>query len=271
MILYSILIFLLGLCLGSFVNALVWRLHQNSKTKSKNKLSIINGRSICVNCKHKLSALDLAPVFSWIFLRGKCRYCKKPISIQYPLIEIITAILFVLSYYFWSYGFKGLSILQFVFWLIILTNLIALALYDLKWYILPTKLIYWTFLFELFYLVTRLVIGKDFQLLLGSIIGFVILGGLFYFLFQISQGNWIGGGDIRLGGLLGFLVGGPLAAILLLFGSSLLGTIYALPFLASGKYKGSTKVPFGPFLIISAFIVFFFGAKIISWYKGLFI
>lgn len=246
-------------------------MHQNSKKSSAKKLSIVNGRSICVNCKHKLSTLDLIPVFSWMFLRGKCRYCRKSISIQYPIIEILTAVLFVFSYHLWSYGLNGLNLVLFVFWLIILTNFIALALYDFKWFILPSKLIYWTFWFEILYLITSLIIEKDIQLAIGSIIGFIILGGFFYVIFQVSKGSWIGGGDIRLGALLGFLVGGPLASILLLFGASLLGTVYALPFIAKGKLKGSSKVPFGPFLIISAFIVFFFGAKIISWYKGLFI
>src|SRR5690606_2157613 len=101
-----IIIFLaiLGLCVGSFVNALVWRLRMqesSGKKKSDRKMSISRGRSMCPHCRHELSAVDLVPVFSWLFLGGKCRYCRKPISKQYPLVELVTSILFIASYVFW--------------------------------------------------------------------------------------------------------------------------------------------------------------------------
>src|SRR5580700_9634934 len=112
----------LGLCLGSFVNALVWRLHEQSnpkqKTKNKkqkakqlsaNELSILRGRSMCPDCHHQLAAKDLVPVISWLDLRGKCRYCHRPISIQYPLVELATAGLFVFSYFFWPLAFNGVG------------------------------------------------------------------------------------------------------------------------------------------------------------------
>ena len=92
----------LGLCAGSFVNALVWRLHEQKRSKKADKkLSILNGRSMCVHCRHELTWYDLIPLFSWLLLRGKCRYCKKPISWQYPIVELATAAVFVLSYIFW--------------------------------------------------------------------------------------------------------------------------------------------------------------------------
>src|SRR5690606_15326595 len=101
-----IVLALLGLIFGSFVNALVYRLHEQSaqgkkqrtKGKVKNKqLSISKGRSICVHCKHELAWYDLIPVLSWLLLRGKCRYCHKPISRQYPVVELVTAAIFALS------------------------------------------------------------------------------------------------------------------------------------------------------------------------------
>src|SRR3989344_6490262 len=120
------ILIVLGLAFGSFVNALVWRLHeQEERAKSKEQrrkkgkakntaklsshtsvlsskdLSILKGRSMCPSCKHGLAAKDLVPVLSWLTLRGKCRYCHKPISIQYPLVELITATLFVISYLLW--------------------------------------------------------------------------------------------------------------------------------------------------------------------------
>src|SRR4051812_13278636 len=91
-----------GLCLGSFVNALVWRVHEQEAAKKPNKkLSVLNGRSMCPHCEHELAAKDLIPVLSWLSLGGKCRYCHKPISKQYPLVELLTALLVVGSYIWW--------------------------------------------------------------------------------------------------------------------------------------------------------------------------
>ena len=123
-----------GLILGSFVNALVWRMHEG--------LSVAHGRSMCPHCKHTLAARDLVPVFSWLMLRGKCRYCKKPISPQYPLVELATSGLFVASYIWWPSVFTGSQEAIFVLWLAILVGLVALAVYDIKWFLLPNKLIY---------------------------------------------------------------------------------------------------------------------------------
>src|SRR5882762_114793 len=101
---------ILGLCFGSFVNAAVWRIYAQEQVKSKKlqvkkstNLSIVNGRSVCPHCEHELAAKDLMPVFSWLSLGGKCRYCKKPISRQYPLVELLTAVLFVFSYLYWPF------------------------------------------------------------------------------------------------------------------------------------------------------------------------
>ena len=96
-----------GLCLGSFVNALVWRLREQERQLEKKKpnkkylveLSIAKGRSMCPDCHHTLASKDLIPVLSWLSVGGKCRYCRKSISTQYPLVELATAALFVLSYY----------------------------------------------------------------------------------------------------------------------------------------------------------------------------
>ena len=131
---YVILV-LLGLCFGSFVNALVWRI--------KSKKDWVKARSVCVNCKHQLSVLDLVPVLSWIFLRAKCRYCKKPISIQYPLVELLTAGLFIASYHWWPYVISTdiSSWLPFAVWLVCVVGLVAMAVYDLRWMIIPDKIV----------------------------------------------------------------------------------------------------------------------------------
>src|ERR1039458_5350883 len=139
---FIILVF--GLIFGSFINALVWRIYIKTKTvnKDKAKFSILKGRSMCPNCHHQLAVLDLIPVFSWIGLEGKCRYCKKHIGFQYPLIEILTSLLFLFSYMYWPFKYNFLGYCLFILWLIILVYFISLALYDLKYKLLPNSLVY---------------------------------------------------------------------------------------------------------------------------------
>src|SRR5438105_4077844 len=91
----------LGLAFGSFINALVWRIHE--------KKDWVRQRSQCPHCGHKLAAKDLVPVISWLALRGRCRYCGKPISLQYPLVELAMAAVFISSYYFWPGGVAGVG------------------------------------------------------------------------------------------------------------------------------------------------------------------
>src|SRR5690606_10697569 len=120
----------------------VWRLKtQESSKKSTKELSVISGRSMCPLCKHMLSAKDLVPVISWLSLRGKCRYCQKPISWQYPLIELVTATAFGLSFAYWPRELVGtLELTLFGLWLASVVCFIALAVYDAKWMLLPDKI-----------------------------------------------------------------------------------------------------------------------------------
>lgn len=275
-LIYVILAFL-GLSLGSFVNALVWRLHEQQKTRVKNQkpLSILYGRSMCVHCGHELAAKDLIPVLSWVWLKGKCRYCKKPISWQYPIVELTTAVLFVLSYIYWP-AFQGRALetagaVDFGVWLVSLVGLMALIVYDLRWMILPNKIIFPLMALASLNVLAQCLLSSNFQPLLSGLWGALIGGGLFYLLFQISGGRWIGGGDVKLGFLLGILVGGPPLALLMLFTASLLGSAYSLPLMAKGSLTAKAKIPFGPFLIMAAVISELFGQKLIDWYGHMFL
>jgi len=277
---------LLGLCFGSFVNALVWRLRmqespeakkRSNKTNSKpttHNYSVLKGRSICPNCQHRLAPLDLLPIVSWLALKGRCRYCKKPISWQYPLVELLTAVLFVAFYVFWPYPLLNspLSTLWFVLWLVILTGLMALAVYDLKWLILPDKIIKPLFAIGLITAVLQMVfIDKSHQSLSQVALSTLIGGGIFWVLFQVSKGKWIGGGDVKLGFLLGLVLQKPLYAFLYIFIASILGMLYSAPMLLVKKIKPTSKVPFGPFLIIGAIVTLLFGQQIFNWYLSLLI
>lgn len=260
---------LLGLCFGSFVNALVWRLHKQSaakKLKDPKKYSISQGRSMCVHCGHQLGVTDLLPIVSWLGLRGKCRYCRKKIPWQYPLVELATPLLFVGSYFFWPERIAEWEIAAFVLWLAALVGFVALVVYDLRWMLLPNKIVFPLYGVAALFVLARILQEKSLEPLLGAVIGILIGGGLFYLLFQLSGGKWIGGGDVKLGFLLGALVGGPLQAMLMLFLASVLGSVLGTSLIASKKATRKTRIPFGPFLITGAIVVMLFGAQLSGWY-----
>lgn len=266
-----IVLVLLGLCFGSFVNALVWRIHKQSKIPKRKSAdySIINGRSMCPNCKHELNLADLIPIFSWLFLRGKCRYCQKPISPQYPLVELLTAVLFVFSYIFWPNELTGLELVNFSLWLVLLTGFMALAIYDIRWMLLPNKIIFPLYGVAALYVAIDLIQTPTLESLLNILASIAIAGGLFYILFQVSKGKWIGGGDVKLGFLLGAVLVSPSKAMLMLFIASLMGTLYSLFLLFIKKTDKAKKIPFGPFLLGATILVVVMGDRLIDWYFDL--
>jgi len=273
---------LIGLCFGSFVNALVWRVYEQEKENSKKKpdkkylakLSITKGRSICPHCKHELAVRDLIPVLSWLSLKGKCRYCGKPISAQYPIVELGMVVLLVGSYLWWPNSFNTTQYELFGLWVVMMIGFLALTVYDLKWYLLPNRLLYPLFVPAVAWMAISVSTshGKGLGYTLAEVvISMVIDGGLFYILYQVSAGKWIGGGDVRLGWLLGLLALTPARAVLVLFLASLLGTAFSLPLLVTKKLKRDSVVPFGPFLLLAAVLVQLFGASLLAWYDRTFL
>jgi len=261
-----------GLCLGSFVNALVWRLHEQTKNPDNRELSIGRGRSICPNCGHQLRAKDLVPIFSWLLLGGKCRYCAQPISAQYPLVESATAALFVASYAWWPSISGAAEVTIFILWLALLTGLMALLVYDSRWLLLPNRILYPLAVIASVQAVILIISAdKPLTALTNTLLATIIGGGLFYLLFQFSDGKWIGGGDVKLGWLLGLIAGTPARSLLLIFIASVLGSLVSIPLLASKRLKRTSVIPFGPFLIIALIIVQLFGADILQWYQQTFI
>jgi len=251
----------LGLILGSFVNALAWRLHEHKDW--------VSDRSECPHCHHKLAPQDLIPVLSWLGLRGKCRYCQHSIP-DTPLTELAVPALFVASYYWWPQPLHGAGLFTFVLWLVFVVGFVALALYDFRWFTLPNNMVYplvGLAIAQAF--VLSGVYHTGWQALAGAGAGVVIVSGLFYLLYQVSKGTWIGGGDVKLAIVLGLLAGGPLRSALLLFVASCAGTLFALPQLLTGKASRKAHVPFGPFLILGLFVVKLFGAGMIAWYSSL--
>ncbi len=264
MIIFMIALF--GLVLGSFINALVWRVHEQAKHKKPStELSILRGRSMCPNCKHVLAWYDLLPVLSWVSLAGKCRYCKKSISSQYPLVEVLFAVLLVVSYLYWPFILSdALAYSAFVTWTILLTVLTALTIYDLKWMILPSKLVYLAgFLAVVF---TVLIFPSD--RFVSAATGSFIAGGFFWLIYQISAGKWIGGGDVRYGFVMGIILGWQKTLFGLML-AAYLGTAVILVIALMGKYHKKMRLPFGPFLITATYISLLFGQQAVDLYKRL--
>lgn len=258
---YYIFTFIFGLCIGSFLNVVILRLKSGQR--------IVNDRSYCPKCKKQLKWYDNVPVLSFIFLKGKCRYCQKKISWQYILVELATGVLFLISTFFYT------SIVLIVYYWIIISFLVIIFVYDLKYYLILDKIVWPAigviFLFRgcLFLLENNfsyLALINYYALLVFSAI---IISGFFLGQFLISKGKWIGGGDIRLGFLMGLILGWPNCLWGLLL-SYILGSVVAVPLLIFGWKTMSSKIPFGVFLTSATLITLFFGEQIVRWYLNLF-
>ncbi len=247
----SIIVFILGLFVGSFLNCAVYRIEI--------KKSFVKGRSFCPYCKHPLSWQDLIPVFSYIFLRGKCRYCKEKISIQYPLVEILTGFLFLLIFLF----FKDLIFVGFLF--LISCFLIIIFIYDLKHLLIPDKVLTIAILITLGHLFIF-----NYPLLIEHILSAIGASFFFLFLVLVSREKWMGAGDAKLAVLIGLLLGFP-GVLISLFLSFLIGAIIGIGLVISQKKGLKAQIPFGPFLILGIYLTLFFGDIIANWYLNLFL
>ncbi len=264
----SIIVFILGTAIGSFLSVVVHR------TK-KGKKGILLSRSICPSCKKKIKWKHLIPVFSWVFLQGKCSYCKKTISFHYLLLEILTGLIFVATFLNWNFievipaltnpGILNYSmdwqIFQiFLFYIVTFSFLIAIFFYDLKYKEIPDR-------FSLPAIAIAIAGGIVFNIIspLTMLIGGLAVFVFFFLQFLISKGTWIGGGDLRMGALIGVLLGwekGLLAVIISYF----IGAILSIYLLATKRVGRKSTIPFGPFLVIGTIISLFYGQCILDWY-----
>jgi len=247
----NIFYFIFGTIVGSFLNSVIYRLKKNE--------SFLKGRSYCPNCRHTLNWKDLIPVFSFLILKGKCRYCQKKISWQYPLVELATGILFFLIIFYFPYNF-----LFSIFYFLFSCFLIIIFVYDLKYYIIPDKIIYPAGATALIF---------NFQFLISnqfSIFNYSILSGLgaaifFLIIVLASKEKWMGWGDVKLAFLMGLFLGFP-KILVALFSAFFLGAITGIILIILKKKNLKSEVPFGPFLVSSTFLAIFFGEKIVNFY-----
>jgi prepilin signal peptidase PulO-like enzyme (type II secretory pathway) len=281
----SLVLGLFGALLGSFAGAQVWRLRASQlrydekageKVLQKEmreiekipKRRLSRDRSVCLHCGHRLQWLDLIPILSWLKLRGKCRYCHKKIGLTEPMLEIGVALFFVLSLLFWPYPLTdALQVIQLVIWLIAGVGLAILFVYDLKWFLLPDRVVFPLILLGAINSGVAISLdGFTVQAIANVLYACLILSGLYFLLYVVSQHRWVGFGDVKLGLALALLLADWRLALLALFSANLLGTLIVIPLMMQKKLKRSSHVPFGPLLIVGWFVTGVFGMKMIDWY-----
>jgi len=246
---------MLGLIFGSAINAMVWRLYVGR--------SWVKGRSICPECEHVLSAVDLVPVVSWLMLRGRCRYCRAPIK-DHPIVEIVTGLAFALSAYA-LYVNGTFDAVKLVFWMAMLVLLLVLAVYDARWFILPDKIMLPLIVVAFGYAASTAVVTHSAHALVDYLVAAVVAGGAFYAIVFFSRGRAMGGGDIKLAFCMGLILGlqGTLVALFLAFNAA---AVIGLALIASGKRGRKDQIPFGPFLVGATVVAFLYSSQIVDWY-----
>lgn len=241
-----IFVFLFGISVGSFLNVVIYRSNHDD--------SIARGRSYCPNCKHTLSFFDLIPLLSFVFLLGKCRYCGKRISWQYPLVEITTGLLAV---FLWMYisdlSFSGY--LRYLLLFGIFSSFLVIFVSDFLYKtVLMIPLGIGTFFSLIYLILTKSLVIGNFYSALGSFVFFSVLN-------FVSKGKWMGLGDAFLGFFIGIFLGWP-KTFISLYLAFLTGAFIGVILILLRKKRFGQKIAFGPFLIIGTVITFFYGTNL---------
>ena len=283
-IIIYIALVLFGATFGSFAAATVWRLRarqlaadkaagepydKKEYTRLKKIIApAMSDHSQCLHCSYKLRWYDLIPIVSWVSLKGKCRNCHKPIGWFEFGMEIGVAAFFVISYVCWPVALDApLAITHFALWLAAGVVMALLFAYDLKWFLLPDKLnAALALIGAAIVAVVAAQSGDVIGTLLGALGSLAVLSGLYAVLYLVSQGRWVGFGDVKLGVGLALLLSDWQLALLALFLANLIGCLVVIPLMAAKKLSRTSHVPFGPMLIAGVVVAWFVGKELITWY-----
>jgi leader peptidase (prepilin peptidase)/N-methyltransferase len=249
---FNLFLFILGLSIGSFLNVLIDRLPKEEQ---------ITGWSYCDSCHHRLFMLDLIPVFSFLSLKRRCRYCRKKISIHYPLVEILTGVMFILT---WNIIPGGYNIVKLAY-LGVISCLIIVFFSDLKYHIIPDSVQMTLFIFSLF------AVGKDINLIIfaGRIASALLIMAPILILHLLTHGNGMGFGDVKLAFIIGFLLGirGGLVALYIAF---IIGAVVGIIFIILGKKGLKSKIAFGPFLVLGILTMIFWQESFFALFRKIY-
>lgn len=245
-----ITVLLFGLAIGSFLNVLIYRLPKGS--------SVVKGRSYCPVCRHKISWTDNIPLFSFLFLSGKCRHCHKPISLRYPLVEATTGLLFALAVKNSLFSFDFFSLINLFYQFFLISVLITIFFIDLEHQIIPDKL---TFLAVLVSFLFLFSFNRS-LLFFNSL--FSALGATFFFflLYLLTKGRGMGLGDVKFVFLLGLVLGFP-KTVIALYLAFLTGAAIGVILILLRRARFGQKIAFGPFLVLGFLLTFFWGDQLI--------
>ena len=255
-----LVVFFFGACWGSFLNVVIYRLPIG-------KTVMRPPRSFCPKCETEIAWYDNIPVLSFLLLKRKCRHCKEPISYRYPLIELLTAVLFCLV--FLRFGF---SVATPIYW--ILTGcLIAITFIDIDHFIIPDclslGLLPIGLLISMFALTwgqySRLHVTDPIDAVLGMLVGWAVLDIIGEYCTVLLKRDAMGRGDVKLMGMVGTFLGWKLTLLTIPL-SSLVGVMFYLPSVMGGKMKRFQEIPYGPFLAMSAFVMMLYGDVWVDWY-----
>lgn len=246
---WLIIFFIIGAILGSFFNVVGLRIPK--------RLPFTNDRSYCPVCKTQLTSFDLIPIISFIFLKGKCRYCRATISVLYPFVEGATGLLFAFSY--WHIGFTP----ELPAILLLISMLMILFVTDITCMLIPNNILLF---FLPLLIIARILSPLDpwYDSLIGFAAGFIIVAGIII----LSKGG-MGSGDMKLFAVLGIMLGWK-RTLLTLFLGSVLGLLIGGTMLLIQKAGRKQPIPFGPYIILGALISYFYGGNLIAKYLSLF-
>jgi leader peptidase (prepilin peptidase)/N-methyltransferase len=250
----SALVLILGACVGSFLNVCIYRLPRHE--------SLAWPGSHCTTCNRTLSWFENIPVLSWIVLRGRCRGCHQSISWMYPIVEVVTALVFLSGYLL--YGPTALAVVRILF----ACALVVLFVTDLQHKILPNVIT-----------VPGIVIGFVCSLFLApgwrdSLIGIVIGGGVLFAIaeayYRVRKQEGLGMGDVKLLGMIGAFLGWKLVLLTLVL-ASFAGSVIGVAMIATGRGGMKYALPFGTFLAVGALVAAIWGTPLVDWYLGFYV
>lgn len=266
MILWYLITIIFGLIVGSFLNVCIYRI-------PKGKSIIYPERSYCPKCNHTLSAIDNIPIFSYIFLRGRCRYCKEKISPRYIIVETLTAGIFVLILNrvvnLYTEPVKIINEVMTMF--LFVGFLIPISFIDLETQTIPAKIVYPGMVVGLALSIYKAIIYDDFRSLIMNVLGG--LGGALIILVIAMVGKLIfrkeamGMGDVELMAMIGLFAGLLPHIPMTLLIAAFIGSFFGIVLILIGKKRMSSEIPFGPFLSIGALISLLYSKEILAWYR----
>lgn len=242
-ILFYIIVFLYGIVIGSFLNVCIYRIPK--------KENIVTTRSHCMSCGYQLKWFDLVPIFSYLVYGGKCRKCKTKLSVQYPLIEALNGVFYLLIVH--KYGVSIESLL----YCLLFSALLVLSVIDFRTYEIPLGINFFILALGLIRVVTDMSDWKDYA------IGFLVVSVVLYLLYRVSGGRAIGGGDVKLMAACGLLLGWKLILLAFVLGCILGSVIHLIRMKVSGEGK---VLALGPYLSMGVALAVLYGNEFLNWY-----